>query len=471
MHGTTSFAAAAAIALAAVATPLSAPRCQSHKAADTRGGSKPDGAVLHQLFNGKDLEGWTPKITGYAAGENFADTFRVVDGLLTVSYEGYEGRFKGRFGHLFHKLEFANYRLRTEYRFVGDQIDDGPGWAFRNSGLMLHGQTPASMQRDQKFPASIEVQLLGARQQGERPTVNLCTPGTHVVRNGKLWTQHCLNSTSQSFRGDEWVTVEVEVRGSTIRHIVDGHTVLTYDDPQLDPRDGDAKRLLKDGRDKALRHGTISLQSESHPVQFRKVELLELNEPKPWREPLSSAKLETNFATKGNWSLADGKARLTPRDGESGWRRFDHYLWLTESDSGEPSSFGEFDAEFDYKLQASGNSGFYFHVGDRSRPVGTGIEVQLFATEPGKKKLTDHDAGGIIPGGPPSENAANPVGEWNHMHVRCEAGQILVTLNGRLVHTMPLDHKRIADRPAAGAIGFQDHSLPLEIRRLRIRSL
>lgn len=415
------------------------------------------------LFNGRDLTGWTPKIVGHDAGDNFGDTFRVVDGLLTVSYDAYD-EFGGRFGHLFYEREFSNYRLRAEYRFVDQQVKGGPGWAFRNNGLMLHGQPVATMGKDQNFPASIEVQLLGGREQGERHTANLCTPGTHVVRGGKLWTPHCLDSTSPTFRGDVWVTVEVEVRGDTIRHLVGGDTVLAYDDPQLDPDDGDARKLLADGREKSLRRGTISLQAESHPTQFRSIEILELPEPGPWLAPLAAKELSAHCTTKGNWTLTDGVAKLTPSDGQSGWQRYDHYLWL-EGD------YAEFEAEFEYRFAANGNSGFYFHVGDRATPVATGVEVQLFATSPDKTKLTDHDAGGIIPGGPPSSNASRPVGEWNHMHVLCEGGAVRVTLNGRLVHVMPLDHQKIADRPRTGAIGFQDHSLPLELRGWRVRRI
>ena len=450
-------ARAFALALAAALVPLAAGRAQQ---------APPAGKQWMQLFNGKDLVGWTPKIRGYAVGENFGDTFRVVDGLLTVSYDQYEGPFNGRFGHLFHDMEFSDYRLRVEYRFVGDQVEGGPGWAFRNSGLMLHGQPAASMQKNQDFPASIEVQLLGGRANGKRSTLNLCTPGTNVVRDGKLWTNHCWNSQSETYRGDVWVTAEVEVRGDTIRHLMDGHTVMTYDDPQLDPRDGDAKRLLADGRGEQLRRGTISLQSESHPVQFRKVELLPLDAPGTWLEPLSAGELTEHFTTAGNWTLADGVATLTPSEGQRGWQRYGHYLWL-EGD------YAEFEAEFDYRLQKRGNSGFYFHVGDRAQPVRTGVEVQLYATPPEKpqKRLTDHDSGGIIPGGPPRENASQQPGSWNRMHVRVEDGEIHVTLNGRLVHVMALDHRAIADRPATGAIGFQDHSLPLELRRFRVRKL
>ncbi len=229
------------------------------------------------LFNGKDLADWEVKITGHPLGENFGNTFRVEDGLLKVSYDEYE-RFDGQFGHLFFQHAFSNYRLRVEYRFVGEQIEGGPGWAFRNSGIMVHGQSPGTMDKDQEFPVSIEVQLLGGRGEGDRPTANLCTPGTHVVMDGKLHTPHCTNSSSKTYHGDQWVTVEVEVRGNTIMHVVEGETVLAYTDPQLDPKDADAMKLLEAGEPKMLTGGTISLQSESHPVEFRKVEILELKE-------------------------------------------------------------------------------------------------------------------------------------------------------------------------------------------------
>jgi hypothetical protein len=230
-----------------------------------------------QLFNGKDLQGWQPKITGYPLGENYGNTFRVEDGVLKVSYDQYES-FDGKFGHLFYRHAFSNYRLRVEYRFVGEQCPGGPGWALRNSGVMIHGQAPETMAVDQEFPVSIEVQFLGGTGAGTRTTANLCTPGTHVVMEGKLHTRHCTDSTSKTYHGDQWVTVEVEVRGNTIKHIIDGETVLTYTDPQLDPEDENAKKLLEAGHPKMLTGGTISLQAESHPIEFRKVELLELKE-------------------------------------------------------------------------------------------------------------------------------------------------------------------------------------------------
>lgn len=231
-----------------------------------------------QLFNGVDLEGWTPKITHHELGENFADTFRVEDGVMKIGYEGY-GEFGGQYGHIFWKDSLSNYRLRVEYRFLGDQAQGGAGWAFRNSGVMLHCQDPASMTLDQEFPASIEAQMLGGGGEGERATGNLCTPGTNVVMNEELVTRHCTNSTSLTYHGDQWVTLELEVRGNeVIRHWMDGKVVLEYNQPQLDPNDSDAKALIEAGAPLMLEGGYISLQSESHPLEFRKVELLLLED-------------------------------------------------------------------------------------------------------------------------------------------------------------------------------------------------
>jgi hypothetical protein len=227
------------------------------------------------LFNGKNLDGWVPKFAGCKLGDNFAETFRVEDGLLKVVYDQYE-TFDNRFGHLFYRMPLSHYRLRVEYRFVDEQVDGGPGWAYRNSGIMLHCQDPNTMGLNQSFPVSIEVQLLGGDGHNKRPTLNVCTPGTHIVLDGKLETRHCINSTSETYHGDQWVIAEVEVRGSeVIRHYANGKLVLEYSQPQLDENDPDAKKLIKDGNT-LLTGGYISLQAESHPCEFRRVEMLPL---------------------------------------------------------------------------------------------------------------------------------------------------------------------------------------------------
>jgi hypothetical protein len=241
------------------------------------GQEKPSDYNWVQLLNGRDLNDWKVKIAGYPLGENFGNTFRIEDGKLKVSYAEYDS-FGVRYGHIFYKEKYSWYIIAAEYRFTGDQAKGGQGWATRNSGIMIHGQDPATMTKDQDFPISIEVQLLGGLGTGMRPTANLCTPGTHVVLNGKLLTAHCINSTSKTYNGDQWVRVEVMVFGdSLIRHMVNGDTVLEYTKPQI----GGGNVLHADAAVKIdgtlLSEGYISLQSESHPVEFRKVELLNLS--------------------------------------------------------------------------------------------------------------------------------------------------------------------------------------------------
>lgn len=231
-----------------------------------------------QLFNGKNLDGWVPKITGFDLGVNYNDTFRVQDGLLTVSYDKYK-QFDGHFGHLFYsRQKFSYYIIAAEYRFIGEQVPGAPAWALRNNGLMLHSQPPDTMKKDQDFPISIEAQLLGGGPTGERSTLNVCTPGTEIFMNGAMVKGHCTNSSSATYRGEQWVHVEVEVRGGEhVTHRVEGKTVLEYDKPQIgggnvtnfDPA------VKVDG--KALTEGYITIQGESAPTQFRKIEVLDLS--------------------------------------------------------------------------------------------------------------------------------------------------------------------------------------------------
>ncbi len=229
------------------------------------------------LFNGKNLDGWDLKISGYELNDNYKNTFQVENGVLKVSYDKYD-KFNGEFGHIFYKDKFSSYKVRLEYRFTGEQVPGGPSWAYRNGGIMLHGQTAESMGKEQDFPVSIEMQLLGGDGEDKRPTGNLCTPGTNVVMSGKLITRHCIESKSKTYHGDQWVKTEVIVHGNqSITHIINGDTVLYYEKPQLDERDADAQKLIKDGN-LMLSEGSISLQAESHPCEYRNIEILVLDD-------------------------------------------------------------------------------------------------------------------------------------------------------------------------------------------------
>ncbi|KAA3663184.1 MAG: DUF1080 domain-containing protein [Calditrichaeota bacterium] len=230
------------------------------------------------LFNGKDLTGWNVKISGHEPGDNYKNTFRVENGMLVVSYDEYEN-LDNKFGHIFYEKPFSHYAIRLEYRFVGKQVAGGLGWAFRNNGIMFHSQSPESMRLEQAFPVSIEAQLLGGNGTDQRSTGNVCTPGTNIVMDGELITQHCTSSSSETYHGDQWVTMEVIVHGSgPVYHVVNGDTVLTYKNPQYDEEDKDAQKLIPESGEKLISEGYIALQAESHRTEFRKIEIKVLEE-------------------------------------------------------------------------------------------------------------------------------------------------------------------------------------------------
>ena len=227
-----------------------------------------------QLFNEENLNDWIVKIKGYPLNENVYNTFRVDNGVLKVSYDGYEN-FNATYGHIFYKNPFSSYKLKLQYRFIGDQVNGGEGWAEKNSGVMVHSQSPESMEINQDFPVSIEVQLLGGlNTDEERPTANLCTPGTHIIMNDTLVTTHCINSSSKTYYGDQWVNLEILViQDSIITHKINGKEVMSYSKPQI----GGEYNTLKTRKGELLKEGYISLQSESHPIEFKNIELLELD--------------------------------------------------------------------------------------------------------------------------------------------------------------------------------------------------
>jgi hypothetical protein len=235
-------------------------------------------AQWHPLFNGRNLDGWTPKIAKHPVGENYADTFRVEDGVIKVSYDKY-GKFERQFGHLFTNQAYSSYILRLEYKFVGAAIEDSPPWAKLNSGVMIHSQSPLSMSLNQEFPTSMEFQFLATGASAGKQTANVCTPGTNLEMGGKLLLDHIIDSKSKFYPLDEWVSVEVEVHGNQeVIHRVNGVEVLRYQRPQLDPRDEFAQQLLAAGAPLQLSFGHIALQAESQPVWFRDIRIKQLDE-------------------------------------------------------------------------------------------------------------------------------------------------------------------------------------------------
>jgi len=226
------------------------------------------------LFNGKNLDNWSPKIAGYKLGENFGNTFRVENGILSVRYDAYDS-FKNRFGALYYNKKFTNYRLKVEYRFVGDTTSGAPSWGYRDGGIQYHCQPPASLDLNQPFPICLEYNLLGGNGKDERPSGEICGNGIYVQINGKRNTSYCTPpSIKRTMNGDQWVTAEIDVHDGKINHYINGEEVIQFENPRYDPANPIAKKFIVGGND-AVKDGYISLQSNSHPMDFRKIEIME----------------------------------------------------------------------------------------------------------------------------------------------------------------------------------------------------
>lgn len=226
------------------------------------------------LFNGKDLEGWQVKIAGYPLGENFGNTFRVEDGVLSIRYNQYDS-FRNRFGALYFNKEFTNYRLRVEYRFVGETTPGAPSWGFRDGGIQYHTQPAASVGLQQQFPVCLEYNLHGGNGREDRPVGQICTPGTKVEIGGQRAANFCTPpAVKRTFHGDQWVSAEIEVRNGVFTHFVNGEQILQFSNPRFDTAHAIGKTLILNGDDR-VKSGYISLQSNSHPMDFRKIEIQE----------------------------------------------------------------------------------------------------------------------------------------------------------------------------------------------------
>ena len=229
------------------------------------------------IFNGKDLDGWTIKFSGHDIGKNFRDTFRVENGMLRIVYDNYTN-FEEAYAHIFYKEKLSNYKLKFDYRFTGKQVLNSEIWNIRNSGIMFHSQSPESMYFDQDFPASVENQLLGGLKDGKkRPTGNICTPGTDFQIQGIRMQKHCYRSSSKTYFGDQWVSAAIEVRSDkSIKHFINGNLVYEYDNTRVIPGEEDSAHFIK--KPIPLKDGFIALQAESHPIDFKNIMLMKLEE-------------------------------------------------------------------------------------------------------------------------------------------------------------------------------------------------
>lgn len=230
-------------------------------------GGASDGWV--KIFNGQDLTGWSPLIHKSAYKQDPYNTFRAdpVNHVIKVTYEDYPNGFEDRCGLLYYDKLLTNYRVRVTYRFLEPQAPGPVSWGKNNTGLMIFGIDPAKVTGDPEFPPLIEIQLLGANSTGGNTTPNMCVPGGMTMKKS---TAECGNNHTGVAPppAAEWVTVEAEVhvKGDTKVFQYPNKTtpVITMSGPVYQGKD--------------VVNGYLSLQSESQPLEYKDIELMELPE-------------------------------------------------------------------------------------------------------------------------------------------------------------------------------------------------
>jgi len=171
----------------------------------------------------------------------------------------------------------------------------------------------------------------------------------------------------------------------------------------------------------------------------------------------------SGWQTTGNWVVEDDTVTLKPREGETGWQRYDAYLFTERT-------YGDFVLDLEFRILEKGNSGVFFRVADPLDPVDQGIEVQILDTH-GLENPGHHDCGGVIRTSGPSKNMAKPAGEWNRYIITVKDERLTVVLNGEQIQDLMLDESAMKDRPAEGYIGFQDEAKRGWYRNVRIKEL
>ena len=168
-----------------------------------------------------------------------------------------------------------------DYRFYGNHVNlfknEDEAWNYKNSGVMLHSEDPSKMLLNQGFPVSIEAQFLGGSGVKERPTLNMCSPGTEVVINESQAMEHCISSNSKTYHNEDWISVEFVVYSdSIVHHIINKDTVMSYSNIKIG-----GEYLSDNFTDKVgepLKEGFISLQSEGHPIEFKNIRIKEFSD-------------------------------------------------------------------------------------------------------------------------------------------------------------------------------------------------
>ena len=212
----------------------------------------PAATDYRDLFNGKNLDGWV--VEGPKADKQGNPMWAVEDGTIVCLGKG--------FGFLrYDRQEFGDFAFKVEYRFLPPSKTNARG----NSGLGIRTIPFDPKQSTLTRPsyASFEIQLL---DDAGKP------PSAHGTASLYRYVGPTANVVKPA---PEWNTIEVECVGPRIRITMNGEKILDADQTALPDLKGKPAKVAAP-KDKPLR-GYLALQSHSGRVEFRKVQVREID--------------------------------------------------------------------------------------------------------------------------------------------------------------------------------------------------
>ena len=188
-----------------------------------------------QLFNGKDLSGWTFFLD--KSGPNADGSMRMGD---VWKVEGGKLRCSGvPNGYIRTTADYKNFVLRLDWRWA-----EKPG----NSGVLLRVTGP-----DKIWPKTVEAQLMSGNA-GDFWLMDGATLDTDPAHADPKAANHRLKTKAAERPAGEWNAYEITMDGGRVRLRVNGEVV-------------------NEGTGAEEVAGKIALQSEGAPIEFRNIRL------------------------------------------------------------------------------------------------------------------------------------------------------------------------------------------------------
>jgi len=211
-------------------------------------------------------------------------------------------------------------------------------------------------------------------------------------------------------------------------------------------------------------------------------------------KPVAENKL-TKSERQAGWKLLfDGKTTTGWRTYHkptlsNGWQVVNGILTCVEPGHGDVMTvdeFSDFDLELDFIIPAQGNSGVIYRCDETYATCWqTGVECQIIdnawkaGLEPGQKCGAAYE---IVP---PFKDAANPVGEWNHLRIVANGPHVEHWLNGEKVAEYEQGSPEFKDIVSKakfnkfpkfgtlmkGHICLQDHGANVQFKNIKIREI